>query len=118
MKKTVLTAVVFLLFTVNSLAQCWSQIAAGAYHTVAIKTDGTLWAWGLNDKGQLGDGTTVNKNTPVQIGTDTDWAIIDAFTNNTLAIKTNGSLWAWGSNHFGQAGNGNFGNEEIQNTPV
>lgn len=109
MKKTVLTAVVFLLFTVNNFAQCWTQVAAGFYHTVAIKSDGTLWAWGLNDMGQLGDGTTINRSVPTQIGSDTDWADVNAASNNSLAIKTDGSLWALGNNFSGQNGNGNFG---------
>jgi alpha-tubulin suppressor-like RCC1 family protein len=109
MKKTVLTAVVFLLFTVNNFAQCWTQVAAGSNHTVALKSDGTLWAWGLNDKGQLGDGTTINRTVPTQIGTNADWAKIDSFESNNLAIKTDGSLWAWGNNFNGQNGNGNYG---------
>jgi alpha-tubulin suppressor-like RCC1 family protein len=101
-----------------SFAQCWKEVAAGFNHTLAIKTDGTLWAWGLNDKGQLGDGTTVNKNVPTQIGTDTDWATIDAEEYNSMALKTNGTLWLWGNNGSGQIGNGNFGTGVFSNTPT
>ena len=108
MKKMILNTAL-LLFAVNTFAQCWTQVAAGSFHTVALKSDGTLWAWGLNDKGQLGDGTTTNRNVPVQIGTDTDWSRVDSFESNNLAIKTDGSLWAWGNNFNGQNGNGNFG---------
>jgi alpha-tubulin suppressor-like RCC1 family protein len=109
--KTLKTIALLLLISLsqNATSQCWTQIAAGEYHTVAIKSDGTLWAWGNNDYGQLGDGTTTNKSVPTQIGTDTDWATIDAFYYNTFAIKTNGSLWGWGSNSNGQLGDGNHG---------
>ena len=56
-----------LAFSINANAQCWSQISAGIVHTIAIKTDGTLWAWGTNDYGYLGDGTYTNKNVPTAI---------------------------------------------------
>jgi alpha-tubulin suppressor-like RCC1 family protein len=51
----------------------WSQIAAGEFHTAAIKTDGTLWAWGFNGSGQVGDGTVVRRSSPVQVGSLTTW---------------------------------------------
>jgi alpha-tubulin suppressor-like RCC1 family protein len=108
----------FITLSQNSFSQCWKEIAAGVNHTLAIKTDGTLWAWGLNDKGQLGDGTTVNKNVPTQIGTDNDWATIDAEEYNSLAIKTNGTLWSWGNNGTGQIGNGSFGTGVFSSTPT
>jgi alpha-tubulin suppressor-like RCC1 family protein len=118
MKGTVRITVVFLLFTVNNFAQCWKEIAAGSCHSVAIKADGTLWAWGLNDKGQLGDGMTINKNIPTQIGTDNDWAVIDAEGSNSLALKIDGTLWSWGNNITGQIGDGNFGAGLINTTPT
>lgn len=102
----------------NSFAQCWTQIAAGDSHSLALKSDGTLWAWGLNDKGQLGDGTTVSKTIPTQIGTDTDWIKINAKTYNSMALKSNGTLWAWGDNYGGQNGNGNHGNGAIDTIPT
>jgi len=82
----------------------WQDIAAGAHYTVALKTDGTLWAWGYNEFGQLGDGTTVNKNSPIQIGIANDWQAIATNNNHTIALKKDGSLWAWGSNNYGQLG--------------
>lgn len=83
----------------------WSKISAGNAHNLAIKTDGTLWAWGRNSDGQIGMGSNASSfNTPQQIGTDTDWAFISAGDEFSLAIKTNGTLWAWGDNFFGQLG--------------
>lgn len=84
----------------------WSAIAAGWRHTVALKTDGTLWAWGYNGDGQLGDGTTAtSQSSPVQI-TGTAWAQVACKQHHTLSIKTDGTLWAWGYNYNGQLGDG------------
>ncbi len=90
--------------TIHSLF--WKQISGGDWHTLAIKSDGTLWAWGLNDYGQLGDGTTVNRNSPVQIGTETNWVSVSGGGRHTIAIKIDGTLWAWGRNTYGQLGDG------------
>jgi alpha-tubulin suppressor-like RCC1 family protein len=85
----------------------WSKIASGFNHSLAIKTDGTLWAWGSNQTyGQLGDGTTANRSSPVQIGALTTWAQVAGGNNYSLAIKTDGTLWAWGAAGFGQLGLG------------
>jgi len=84
----------------------WTKLATGAVHSLAIKTDGTLWAWGANDFGQLGDTTTIKKTSPIQIGLSNDWAKIDGGHLYSLAIKTDGTLWAWGQNNSGQLGDG------------
>jgi len=84
-------------------------IAAGSFHSLVI-TDGSLWAWGSNTFGQLGDGTTENRATPVQIGAYTDWMSVDIGRGYTVALKTDGSLWAWGNNEFG-----NLGDETTEN---
>ena len=84
----------------------WDQIAAGYFYTIALKTDGSLWAWGNNDNGELGDGTTTEQHSPVQIGTDTNWTQIVAGAEHTIALKTDGSLWTWGFNMHGQLGDG------------
>ena len=81
-------------------------IATGSGHTVALKTDGSLWAWGFNGSGELGDGTTADKPNPVQVGTSNDWAEIAASGRHTVARKIDGSLWAWGDNRDGQLGDG------------
>lgn len=107
---------IFLLFLLNLTiinAQCWQFIDAGFSHTVGIKSDGTLWTWGLNSNGQLGDGTNTNKNIPTQITNENNWQLITAETNHTIALKTNGTLWAWGNNVYGQLGDGTNTNKNI-----
>jgi alpha-tubulin suppressor-like RCC1 family protein len=85
----------------------WTQVSAGSAHTAAVKTSGTLWAWGFNASGQLGDGTTTTRCSPVQeFGSATDWARVSAGGYHTAAVKTSGTLWAWGSNGLGQLGDG------------
>ena len=84
----------------------WQAVAAGSFHSIALKTDGTLWAWGLNGNGQLGDDSQTQRITPVQIGTATDWLAIVAGGHHTLALKSNGTLWAWGEHTDGQLGDG------------
>ncbi|MDR0441863.1 MAG: hypothetical protein LBH44_00480 [Treponema sp.] len=84
----------------------WASVTAGNTHTLAIKTDGSLLAWGGNNFGCLGDGTTTNRASPVRIGTDTDWASVHCAGGLTIALKTNGELWAWGRNESGQIGDG------------
>lgn len=81
------------------------SVSAGRLHTMAIGTDGSLWACGNNEYGQLGDGTNTTRNTPTKIGNDT-WASVSAGTQHTVAIKSDGSLWAWGNNEYGQLGDG------------
>ncbi|MBH8559362.1 RCC1 domain-containing protein [Hymenobacter negativus] len=89
-------------------------LAAGGSHTVAVRADGSLWAWGNNASGQLGLGNTASQNTPQRVGTDTNWASVAAGGSHTVALKTDGSLWAWGSNASGQLG---LSNNTSQNTP-
>ena len=74
----------------------WKAVVGGGGNFVALKTDGSLWAWGKNDKGQLGDGTTMDREQPVRIGGDTNWAQVTAGWGTTLAVKTDGTLWEWG----------------------
>jgi alpha-tubulin suppressor-like RCC1 family protein len=82
----------------------WQTISAGNSHSIAIKTDGTLWTWGRNQESQLGDGSTTNSDIPIQIGTATNWRFISAGDEYVTAIKTDGTLWAWGFNAYGQLG--------------
>ncbi|MCL2828644.1 MAG: S-layer homology domain-containing protein [Oscillospiraceae bacterium] len=92
-----------------------TAIAAGGAHTLALKSDGTVWAWGLNGGGQLGDGTTTTSYTPVQVQNLDNVAAIAAGTDHTVALKNDGTVWAWGHNHFGQLGDGTTTNRR---TPV
>jgi alpha-tubulin suppressor-like RCC1 family protein len=87
-------------------ASNWSDINPGKSHVLALKTNGTLWAWGRNQEGQLGIGNNVSSSVPVQIGTDQDWVSMGCSGNQSFAIKANGTLWAWGDNSFGQLGTG------------
>ena len=86
----------------------WASVAAGSQHTVAVKTDGTLWAWGDNGNGQLGDGTTTNRLTPGPGRHRHQLGVVGGrrHTGHTVAVKTDGTLWAWGCNDFGQLGDG------------
>jgi hypothetical protein len=87
-----------------SCRSAWWKVAAGSNHTVGIRPDGTLWAWGDNGIGQLGDGTTTSRSAPVQVGSG--FASVAAGPYHTVAVKTDGTLWAWGYNGNGQLGDG------------
>ena len=80
-------------------------------HILLLGGDGTLWGCGRNDRGQLGQGDTTARNTPTQIGTDTDWAFISAAVpgiGRSFAIKTNGDAYGWGGQNNGQVGTGSL----------
>jgi alpha-tubulin suppressor-like RCC1 family protein len=84
----------------------WKGVGGGSGHIVAVKTNGTLWSWGLNDNGQLGIGDTSNRILPTQVGVSTDWNRVYTTAFSSFAIKTNGTLWCWGLNDNGQLGIG------------
>jgi alpha-tubulin suppressor-like RCC1 family protein len=88
---------------VGTLAN-WDSVYGGYAHALAIRSDGTLWAWGFNGNGQLGQGHSIDRNSPVQVGTRTDWANAYAGGRSSFAIRTDGTLWAWGQNNNGQLG--------------
>jgi len=90
----------------------WSKVETSYNsHTIAIKTDGTLWSWGNNTFGQLGLGNTTNYNSPKQVGALTTWATMaKGPTTCSLAIKTDGTLWSWGQGINGKLGLGNTTN--------
>jgi alpha-tubulin suppressor-like RCC1 family protein len=89
----------------------WSQVSNAYACSAAIKTDGTLWTWGYNQYGQLGNGGTANTSSPVQVGALTNWLTITAGNYSFISIKTDGTLWTWGRNNlFGQLGLGNTTN--------
>lgn len=77
----------------------WQSISAGGYHSLAIKKDGTLWGWGENYFHQLGVETGIDYyNKPIQIGTETNWKIVEGGYLYSIAIKKDGTLWVWGDN--------------------
>jgi trimeric autotransporter adhesin len=94
----------------------WKQVDCGETHTAAIKTDGSLWTWGLNSSGQLGNFSNTLSNIPVTTfsGGNT-WKSVACGNNNTAAIKTDGTLWTWGDNNNGKLGINGYDNK---NTPV
>lgn len=87
-------------------SECWQSISAGEHFTLAIAKNGSLWGWGQNSHGELGDGSTSHKYIPTQISTDTNWKSISAGTLHTMALKSDGTLWGCGSNTSLQLGNG------------
>lgn len=89
----------------------WKQVACGQAHTMAVKTDGTLWTWGRNTWGQLGNNTTSDIQSPIQVGSLTTWSQVfsGSQSQNVFAIKTDGTLWAWGRSTNGLIGNGTSG---------
>lgn len=97
----------------------WLVVSPGGLsHFLAIKTDGTLWAWGTNTTGQLGLGDTTTRSSPVKVGALTNWKrLVEGPTNNgsSFAIKTDGTLWAWGDNSSGQLG---LGDATARSSPV
>ena len=86
--------------------QSWSQIVAGASHSLGISNN-LLYAWGYNNYGQLGTGNTTAVSSPVQIGTSS-WLSVatTAVSPYALAIRSDGALFAWGYNASGQLGDG------------
>ena len=86
----------------------WSRVSTGASAlSLGVKTDGTLWAWGTNNNGQLGlneAGVFLYRSSPTQVGVATNWNKVSAGQFYSLATKTNGTLWSWGNNSSGGLG--------------
>jgi len=107
--------------TQNELYELYSasgdiiQVAAGYSHTLVLKEDGAVWAWGGNNYGQCGNNTTSKSEILVQVIGLTDVVAIAAGFYHSMAIKSDGTVWAWGYNSFGQLGDGTT---SIKTTPV
>ena len=93
------------------------DVATGSYHTAASKGDGTVWSWGYNAKGQLGNGTLTDTTNPVQATGLTNVIAVAGGDLHTLALKADGTVWAWGYNFFGQLGRAPY-NFTDSTTPV
>lgn len=100
----------------DRINNAWTNIAdidAGYYHHAAIvgrgsgppnSGTGSLWTWGYNGNGALGDGTIIHRSSPVQVGTLTTWTKVSAGGYETMAVKNDGTIWIWGANSVGQLG--------------
>jgi alpha-tubulin suppressor-like RCC1 family protein len=83
----------------------WIQISSLSTHSMGLRSNGTAWAWGYNNSGQLGDNSTTSRLSPVPIvGGFTDWVQISSAGRNSIGLRSNGTAWAWGSNSNGQLG--------------
>ena len=92
----------------------WIQVSAGMYHSLGLRSNGTAWAWGSNNPGNLGDNTAVAKSSPVSVvGGFTDWVQVSAGYRFSIGLRSNGTAWAWGNG-------GSLGNNTIvdKSSPV
>jgi alpha-tubulin suppressor-like RCC1 family protein len=112
---TMLCGIIMLLALIRSAPAGVSQpkISGGLNHTISLKPDGTAWAWGQNNFGQLGNGTNTNSNTPVQVWGLTGVIAIAAGAHHSLAVESDGTVRAWGMNNFGQLGDGTYVSNNI-----
>ena len=100
----------------------WNNIAGADHyfdgtHTLATKTDGTLWAWGAGQYGRLGTNSQINRSSPVQVGSSTNWNRVAVGPFHSLATKTDGTLWSWGVANDGRLGDG-VGSGNYKSSPV
>jgi alpha-tubulin suppressor-like RCC1 family protein len=85
----------------------WCQVSGGCSHTLAVKTSGQLWAWGVETCGVLGDGTTTRKCSPVrEFCSATNWCQVSSGLRHAAALKVTGEIWTWGHNFCGNLGDG------------
>jgi alpha-tubulin suppressor-like RCC1 family protein len=91
----------------------FTKVTAGSDFTCALKSDSTVWCWGLNSSGQLGDGSTTNRNRPVQVSGLTGVADVDNQSDFACALKSDSTVWCWGNGSFGQLGNGATTNSSL-----
>ena len=96
----------------------WSVVSAGDFHTCAINTGKSLYCWGNNASGQIGDGTDDHRFSPKQIGSSGAWASVSTGGSHTCAVSTGKSLYCWGWNASGQIGDGTTGTDRRSPTKI
>ncbi|WP_161522234.1 RCC1 domain-containing protein [Bifidobacterium xylocopae] len=106
----------------------WKTVSAGELYSIGIASDGHAYSWGKNDRGELGDGSSASKNTPVRVKDpaghpNTTWKAVSAGFSHSLGIASDGHAYGWGSNSSGELGNGSNGTSSSdysvdKNTPV
>ena len=94
--------------TVKGITDVTQVVSGGTASVYALRADGTVWAWGANWSGQLGDGTSVNRATPVQVKGPTKVTAIVATMFSAWAVTSDGYVWTWGSNAGGELGDGTY----------
>jgi alpha-tubulin suppressor-like RCC1 family protein len=99
--------------SVAGLSGTVTALTAGARHTCALISDGTVQCWGNNASGQLGDGTQTNSGTPVTVSGLSGVTAISAFGDHTCAVVAGGGVKCWGANGSGQLGNGTLTNSNV-----
>ena len=84
----------------------WVAVELGEAHTCGVRADGTLWCWGRNERGELGQGSNLPQQIrePTRVGRERDWSRIAAGRNHTCGVRADGTLWCWGANFAGQLG--------------
>jgi alpha-tubulin suppressor-like RCC1 family protein len=83
----------------------WISASAGGVHSLGVRANGSLWSWGSNSNGRLGDDTITTQSSPVSVvGGFSDWISASAGNAHSLGVRANGTVWAWGSNANGRLG--------------
>ena len=100
-----------------------NSVSAGCIHNLALKSDGTVWVWGHNTDGEIGDGTKTHRYSAVEVKNSDGSALsgikaVSASQNHSLALKEDGTVLAWGNNEYGELGNGTSGFYTGSPTPV
>ena len=98
----------------NDFVDIRDCIAGGREHTLALKEDGTVWAWGGNRFSELGDGSQIKRDAPVQVLNLSDVVAVNInLSHHSLALKADGTVWAWGNNGSGQLGDGTHTSRDV-----